>query len=165
MIGRIKQVYAAITNICLKIACVFLFFALVLIFTQVVLRFAFKYSIQWAEEVARYSVVTAMCLGVPTTARLNKLPKVDILYDHFPPALQKVLDVIFAFATMGISGYLTYYGVQAALKRANITGITFKISMGIMYGLVPFCCGLLFLNAFIHLLEVFDWKNQKKEKE
>ena len=150
--GKIERIYIRVCDFCMFLASVGMLAALLLTFIQVVLRYVFSYSIQWAEETARYAMLCSMCLGLATTARLNYLPRVDIIYNRLPPKAQYYLNYLFGIVIIGVTGMLAYHGIKAAENRWRMTGITLKISMGILYAFIPLCAVLLLFDAVIKIL-------------
>lgn len=79
-----ERISALIAKITLKMACFFIFGMTLILLVQVVLRYVFNSGIPSADEIAKYSIIWAVCLAGNVLIREDLLIKVDFM-DHLWP--------------------------------------------------------------------------------
>lgn len=83
---------------------------------NVLSRYFFSISFAWAEEVAYLFFNWAVFLGVTVIYRNRGLITIDILVNHFPEKVQKMV-TIFNFVLLSlICGSLTVWGLNHAVR-------------------------------------------------
>ncbi|MDR2176189.1 MAG: TRAP transporter small permease [Synergistaceae bacterium] len=122
-----------------------LFFSVALIFTQVVMRYAFSNSIYWSEELARYLFIWQAWIAASFATKRSKHINLDVVVNLCPPAIQKILFWVAHILWLSFALYMTR-------KSADLTHMLFlrktisaamQIRMGWVYLAVPFGCGLM----------------------
>ena len=102
----------------------------VIVFVNVVLRYAFRSSIDISEELARYLFVWITFLAAISACQENTHVKVTALMDRLPPSLQVVLQTLinalilvccyylfrssYGFAAMNVKNYSPISGLSIA---------------------------------------------------
>ena len=111
-----KKIEAAINRGATIIGCVaFLGMVLSIIF-NVGSRFIFRISFDWAEEISYLFFNWAVFMGITVIYRNQGLIAIDILVNHLPKRVQKMVTV-FNFTLLSlISGSLVVWGFQHALR-------------------------------------------------
>lgn len=98
--------------------------ASVVLFINVVLRFGFNSGWEWAEEVARYSIVWIVFIGGSICARKGMHLAVDAVAVRLSEANQRILRMVVDVVCVLFCVYLTLYGwdmVQLARETEQIT--------------------------------------------
>mgnify|MGYP001953787718 CR=1 FL=1 len=124
----------------------------IIVFTNVVLRYGFSSGIRWSEEVALIIVIwftfIAMALGVKENLHIN----ITILPKRLPRIFSDILNIIKYILEIFIGLILFYYGIglakNAGLSRLPATGITNAIN----YFIVPISAVFIMLYATYYLL-------------
>lgn len=119
-----------------------------LVFTNVVLRYAFGFSIGWAEEVSRYLMISVAFLGAGLALRQGSLIAVDLLQDALPAKAARALRMVIVAIAFAFLMVVIYYGFAYALQFWNNRTPVLRISQGIPYLAVPI--GGIFMA--VHLL-------------
>lgn len=94
----------------------------VLVFGNVVLRYAFNSGITWSEEMSRYFFVFMIFLGSVSAALLGKHISVDLLVERLAPGAARPVLVLGHLATIAVLLMLMAGCWQLALINANSKG-------------------------------------------
>lgn len=152
MVEKITNFCNKMCDVLMYIASCFMIGAFLLIFIQVVLRYMFSTSIQWAEEAARYLIIAAMCLGISVTSNTDKLPGIDIFHNRLNPKFKCYVDYVFFLVIFWISGTMVFQGIKVTISRINLYAITFGMSMAYIYAFIPICGFLLMFTNFVKFI-------------
>lgn len=128
----------------------------VLVCMQVMSRYFFSYSFQWAEEMGRYLFIWSTMLAAACAVHSHLNIGVDILVNNLKGKAQyavKLMAQIFFILAVYI---LTVYGGQQALDvfNAGQTATSFPVSAGLLYLSVPVSGGLMLFYTLVQLLEL-----------
>ncbi len=135
----------------LRLAMVLLIAMVIIVFTNVVLRYGFNSGIRWSEEVALIIVIwftfIAMALGVKENLHIN----ITVLPKKLPRIFNDALNILKYVLEIFIGIILFYYGIgltqNANRSRLPATGITNAIN----YIIVPIAAVFIILYAFYYL--------------
>lgn len=108
-----------------------------IIFANVVLRYATSQSIEWAEEVARYLMVWLTFLGAGPVLRYGGHIAVENLQDALPPALAGAVRALISALLFGFFGTMVWYGCAYVLRTRFQMTPTTQVSMGWVYAAMP----------------------------
>ncbi|TVS01019.1 MAG: TRAP transporter small permease [Rhodobacteraceae bacterium] len=100
---------------------------IVLLFVDVVARFALQTSVPWAGEVARFAFVYMIYFGISYAIREKRHLRVTILVDAAPPALRRWLLMTSETVFLGYSVTICWLGVVIttnAIDRGQILSAT-----------------------------------------
>lgn len=123
----------------------------VLVFTNVVTRYGFGFSIAWAEEVASFLMIWVTFLGAGLALREGRHVAIDILQDRLPETARRALRFALAAVILVFLGLLVWFGVQfVAFGWRSVTFVT-QIPRGIPYLAVPIGCAMFALHLLLIL--------------
>lgn len=141
-----------------SIVVLFLTGIVVLIFSGVLSRFVFHYSIAFTEELARFLFVWGALLGAASAFKTGEHGGVPLLANRFSPRWQRVVEVLVALGVTGFMGYLVFMTAVSTMKSYQSGQISttteipvWIINLGMM---LAFAMGVvrsiqgLFLGAF-----------------
>jgi TRAP-type C4-dicarboxylate transport system permease small subunit len=129
-----------------------------LVFTNVITRYIFNFSIIWAEEVSQYLMVWTAFLGAGLALRQGRHVAIEMFQDRLVAPLGRALRAATAGLILVFLAVLTVLGFQfAAFAWVQETPVL-NISLGIPYLAVPMGAMLFIL----HLLLVFRGYLQKQ---
>ena len=94
--------------------CVFLMsFMTLLVFVQVVMRYVFNNSLSWSEELARYTFIWLIYIGISYGCKLRKHIKIDAALYLFPKKVRPyvvllgdILSVSYTHLTLPTTPYV-----------------------------------------------------------
>ncbi len=99
------------------IAIIALLAMVVMVFTNVTLRYAFNSGLPWSEEVARLCFVWVVFLGIILAAKDKAHLKVDVLTASLPPNAALILSYI----TRCITIFIMYALIVGGVKLMKLT--------------------------------------------
>jgi TRAP-type C4-dicarboxylate transport system permease small subunit len=128
----------------------------VIVCTQVISRYFFSYSFQWAEEMGRYLFIWSTMLASACATHTHLHIGVDILVSNIKGKAQlavKLTAQIFLIIAVYI---LTVYGAEQTMDviSAGQTATSFPVSAGVLYLSIPVSGALMLYYAVVQLLEL-----------
>jgi TRAP-type C4-dicarboxylate transport system permease small subunit len=146
----------AIERVTSAIAAFFMFAIMIIVFTDVVMRYVFNRPFSWAYDlISLYIMAGVFFLSLSGTYAVNGHISVDILLPRFPAVVQRLCIIISNLVGLAIFIPITWLGYQRALDN--------YVSADVMAGaipwptwassvLVPIGAGILALRLAVHLL-------------
>ena len=122
---------------------------------QVFSRYVLPYPLSWTEEVARYAFIWWSFLGAAYVVRLNGHLGMDVLVNILPQRIGVLLQRFVFIITLAFMIIVTIEGVRIVQVQSGQSGVMVPISMGWIYGVVPFT-GFIMVLYLIYL--IFYWK-------
>ncbi len=122
-----------------------------LVFTNVITRYVFNFSIIWAEEVSQYLMIWIAYLGAGLAMREGRHVAIEILQDRLPRPLGRTLRMAVGALVLGFLGVVTVLGFRFAAFAWPQETPVLNISLGIPYLAIPIGA-MLFA---VHLLLAF----------
>lgn len=138
---------------------------LVVIAYQVILRYIFKASNIWSEELARYLMCYVVLLGAAIATRKYAHLQVDFLINMLKPRARCIAMCVCTLAGMVFLGYFFVYGVE--LCKSTMTSISSGtgIPMSYAYACLPIGAALMMLSSLeVILKELVKFMDLGKEK-
>ena len=123
----------------------------VLVFTNVVTRYGFGFSINWAEEVASFLMIWVTFLGAGLALREGRHVAIDVLQDRLPERARRVLRVALALVIVVFLALLTWFGVQFVIFGWRSVTFVTQVPRGIPYLAVPIGCAMFALHLLLIL--------------
>lgn len=140
----------------------------VTLFTGVVTRYVFSYSIPELEVLRKFSLLWLVFLGSAIAVKEKAHLEIDILSDYLSERGTKIRDIIVYFLTLVGIVILVFIGVAAfksGLVRSELVSIRFLSSQpSLIYYYSAFLVGSI-LMVYFHLLNArgLFFKKHKKE--
>ncbi|MGN0968984.1 MAG: TRAP transporter small permease [Oscillospiraceae bacterium] len=116
----------------------FWFFVLLLaLFWQVIARFLVNASSSWTEELASYSLVWIVMIGIGIGVHELTIPKVEIFTNYLPKRAQDILEIIVHALCCLLFLVFAVKGIQMAEKMLPQKVASLKISVTYFYLAIP----------------------------
>jgi TRAP-type C4-dicarboxylate transport system permease small subunit len=131
----------------------------VIVFANVVLRYALGTSLVWSEEVARHLMIWMTFAGSGLALRSGAQLGIDTLQDALPPRAARTLRIALAVGMLLLFVLLAWYGVDYAWRTRFQTSAALGISMIYVYIGMPVGCVLM----AIHLVLVMRRYVERRE--
>lgn len=146
--GRFEQVLVTANRV-----IIFLMMAVMatLVFTNVITRYVFNFSIIWAEEVSQYLMIWIAYLGAGLAMREGRHVAIEMFQDRLSRILAKRLRMVVGALVLAFLGVVTVLGFQFVAFAWQQETPVLNISLGIPYLAVPL--GTILFAA--HLLLMF----------
>jgi C4-dicarboxylate transporter, DctQ subunit len=131
------------------IAATTLAFAAGLVFTSVVLRYGFAYSVSAFDELTRYSIILGAFVAASRLLHQERHVTVDVLLINLPPRWRSILQILAFMAGAAFCAFLLYTGLQLVMQT-YATGTrsmsNLRIPMWIPQSFVPLGAALLLIR-------------------
>ncbi len=116
-----------------------LFFNVVLVFVQVIMRYVFHNSLYWSEELARFVFLWFSWIGTSFAVREGAHLKVTMVGDWLGGRGKRVLEFISLVIWIGFSLFLVYQGgkITAFVASMGQTSPALYIPVSFVYASVP----------------------------
>jgi TRAP-type C4-dicarboxylate transport system permease small subunit len=115
---------------------------------QIVARFILMVSIPWTDELARYLMIWASFVGLGVAYRKRELISVAFFREKLPSHLLKMALLLSDLLCSIFAILIVIYGVKLCFQNAAQVSPSMRISLGIIYAVVPLGCLLFLLFAF-----------------
>ena len=147
MLQKIRQLFAAISGLCLAIL-------FLVTFGQVIQRYVFQMAMPWATDVTRiffiYSVFFGMAVGVFNKSHLN----IDVLVKLLPGGLRSYFALLSNIVVIVFLGAVFYYSIPFAQANADQLTPYLLLPMTWIYMVIPVTVAFMLLSLAIDTLRL-----------
>ena len=126
---------------------------------QIVARFILMVSIPWTDELARYLMIWASFVGLGVAYRKRELICVAFFVEKLPQHLLKATLLVSDLLCSVFAIVIVIYGFKLCLLNAGQVSPSMRISLGVVYAIIPLGCLLFLLFAFE---SVFSYLSAKR---
>jgi TRAP-type C4-dicarboxylate transport system permease small subunit len=120
----------AIEKVASTIVAIFMFAIMIIVFSDVVMRYAFNRPFSWAYDlISLYLMAGVFFLSLSGTYAVNGHVSVDILMPHFSPLIRRLCAIVANFVGLAIFIPIAWLGYQRALDN--------YVSSDVLAGAVP----------------------------
>lgn len=95
-----------------------MFIMSIIIFVQVVMRYAFGSSLTWSEELARYLFIWLVYFAVSYTAHKEKHIRIDAAINLYPKKLRPYIEILSEIIVLCFAVFIAVTGVTVFQKIA-----------------------------------------------
>ena len=149
-----------------RVASPFVLLIMVMLATEVVLRYGFGRATTWAWPISIQLAAVFGLVGGAYTFLHKGHVKVDVVYNRFPPKVRAVIDLVLSIPFFIFCGVLTWLGGEMAweslmAKEVAVEGVTYPVYP--LKVLLVAACFLLFLQGvtqFIHNLGIVTTRKE-----
>ena len=117
---------------------------------QVLLRYGFNASLDWADDVGRLLFVWSIFLGIPIGIKEGIHIGIEMLVKAMPDMMQRLLVRLMALLCMGMMAIIAFEAVRVAIDQWDELLPTVNVSVAIF--MVPVAIGAA--HSTLHLLRV-----------
>jgi TRAP-type C4-dicarboxylate transport system permease small subunit len=117
----------------------------IIVFVNVILRYAFSSSLHWVDEAARYMFLWLIWLGADFALSENKHLRIGMIADRFSGTPRMLLEIFVLVLWFAFCVFLGYQGVKlvSVVVGQNQLSTAMQVNMGWAYACVP--CGAIFM--------------------
>ncbi|OGR27302.1 MAG: hypothetical protein A2277_03505 [Desulfobacterales bacterium RIFOXYA12_FULL_46_15] len=144
-----------IAKITLKLSCFFIFVMTMILIIQVILRYVFNYGITSADEIAKYSIIWAVCLAGNVLIKEDILIKVDFLDSFWPDVFIKWRDKSYQVVIIILLGFLLKEGWLQAVEGWHARLTSLDLPWFFPYLAVPVGALLMLYQSAFTLIKSF----------
>ena len=122
--------------------------ALISLFINVILRYGFRYSLAWSEELVREVIIYTTLIGCSAAIKNRSMIKIDALV-QLVPRLRKVLNMWSHLVTLLFACFMLYYGALMVKQQAMTSQktIILEVPMVYLYMILPVMGGMMFIRT------------------
>ncbi len=116
---------------------------------QVLLRYAFNSSVDWADEIARLAFIWAIFLAIPLGIRHGAHVGIELFVSRIPPPLRRGLARLMALFAALLMAVVFYETWMVAAETWDEKLPTLDVTSSLFFVPVLVCAG----HAFLHLVQ------------
>lgn len=139
-------------------------FNVILVFTQIIMRSVFNFSLSWSEELSRYIFIWQIWLGTSMAYNYKQHIKVELIYDIFKSEKShKIINLIVSIIWLSFNIFLTIKGIELliSMNNRNVLSSGMRLPLVYIYASLPISS---FMVSFRIVLDLIDMiKGNKKE--
>ncbi len=126
-----------------------------IVFLQVVMRYVFKNSLHWSEEIARFSLIWLVFIGISYAVKKNKHIKIDVLLMLFKSKGRILLNLVSDLLFLLFALFVVFYGfdVSSKLLAFGQKSPANHIPMGYVYAAAPVGFGLAAIRLIQSIIQ------------
>lgn len=127
----------------------------ILVFAQVIMRYVFRYSLSWTEELARYIFVWQIWLGASLGVKYRKHIRVELINSLLSVKWRQRIEIVVLVLWLIMTMFLSINGqylVELLLARKQLSP-ALRLPMGYMYASVPVGCFIMSLRLLQELFK------------
>lgn len=115
---------------------------LIVMATQIVLRYVFNGSLIWSEEISRYLLIALVFMGTATAVREREHIQIGLIDRLIPPQALSVLKILVDITLAIYLCVIVYHAQTVVVMFRNQPSSALQIPMAIPYAAVPLGFGL-----------------------
>jgi TRAP-type C4-dicarboxylate transport system permease small subunit len=146
----------AIERVTSSIAAFFMFAIMIIVFSDVIMRYAFNRPFSWAYDlISLYLMAGVFFLILSEAYASHAHVSVDILQQRFPPAIIRVTEIVTCLVGIAVFSLIAYLGFLRAVesfRSSDVMAGGIPWPMWPSIGFVPFGAGLITLRLVLHLV-------------
>lgn len=131
-------------------------FMTILVFIQVVMRYAFNNSLSWSEELARFTFLWLSWIGASYAVKERSHFRVEMFANLIKGPARKSFEILVLLIWFVFSVIMTYYGTELVLflQEGGQFSAALEIPMTLPYASVPVGCALMAIRLVIELKKI-----------
>ncbi len=116
-----------------------------IVFAQVVMRYVFKSSLSWSEELARYIFLYQIWLGASYAVKRRNHLRIEIVKNNLSPRNKIIFDTFALLIWLAFSIFLAYksFILTLTISQRGQLSPSMRMPMGYAYASVPIGSGLM----------------------
>jgi TRAP-type C4-dicarboxylate transport system permease small subunit len=143
--------------------CALLMAALViLIWFEVLQRYALRLGFTWGEELSRYIMIWAALMAVPVGAYRREHIGIELISNRLPGAQRRYLRLVLDIISLAFFLFLAVYGIGMASSGRTQYATIFGMNMVVPFASVPTCGVLTSIQLIVTLLREYSQRAEVK---
>jgi TRAP-type C4-dicarboxylate transport system permease small subunit len=156
LLDGILKALATIEKIASTIAAVFMFAIMIIVFSDVIMRYAFNKPFSWAYDLISLYLMAGVFFLVLSEAYTERAHvSVDILQQKFSPAMVRLSEIVTCIVGITVFALIAWLGFLRAVdsfRSSDVMAGAIPWPMWPSIGMVPFGAGLITLRLAVHLI-------------
>jgi TRAP-type C4-dicarboxylate transport system permease small subunit len=151
MIKKLDLWFIRVNQIVLGFLMLIMF---LLVSGNVIGRYFFRYSFNWAEELASIIMIWITFLGIGLAMRAGQIVAIETLYDYLPKRIALVVRALVALIIICFMVFLSYLGFLYSNATIAQLSPSLRWSLGLIYLAIPLG-SIIFILHFVAVLQRF----------
>ena len=122
-------------------------FMTLLVFVQVVMRYVFNNSLSWSEELARYTFIWLIYIGISYGCKLRKHIKIDAALYLFPKKARPYVVLLGDILFIAFAVYITYTGFFYSMEQIRFDMRSAALKIPISTSICPLWLALVWRRS------------------
>jgi len=156
LLDRVLRALSALEKIASTIAAVFMFAIMMIVFSDVIMRYVFNKPFSWAYDlISMYLMAGVFFLVLSEAYASNAHVSVDILQQKFSPAVKRLSEIVTCIVGIIVFSLIAWLGWLRAVDAFNSGDVmagAIPWPMWPSIGLVPFGAGVITIRLVLHLI-------------
>lgn len=156
MLDSTLKALAALEKIASTIAAVFMFAIMMIVFCDVIMRYAFNQPFSWAYDlISIYLMAGIFFLVLSEAYASNAHVSVDILQQKFPPAVKRLSEIVTCIVGLIVFSLIAWLGwlrAVDAFKAGDVMAGAIPWPMWPSIILVPIGAGIITIRLALHFV-------------
>jgi TRAP-type C4-dicarboxylate transport system permease small subunit len=156
LLDRILRALAAVEKIASTIAAVFMFAIMMIVFSDVIMRYAFNKPFSWAYDlISIYLMAGIFFLVLSEAYASNAHVSVDILQQKFSPSVKRLSEIVTCIVGIVVFSLIAWLGwlrAVDAFRSGDVMAGAIPWPMWPSIGLVPLGAGVITIRLALHLI-------------
>lgn len=156
MFDRISKALGALEKVASTIAAIFMFAIMMIVFTDVVMRYAFNKPFSWAYDlISIYLMAGIFFLVLSEAYASNAHVSVDILQQKFPLAVKRLTEIVTCIVGIVVFSLIAWLGwlrMVDAFHAGDVMAGAIPWPMWPSIGLVPLGAGIITIRLALHFV-------------
>lgn len=115
-------------------------------------RYLLHWQIGWIEELARYLMIWAILLAVPSCVALRQHVRLTMIMQRLPLTVQRLTGISVDLISICFFGYIAILGTGFVTQGLSQVSMVFGMPMAVPYAAVPVAFGLAALQTLLSLI-------------
>jgi TRAP-type C4-dicarboxylate transport system permease small subunit len=154
LLDRLLKALGVIERLVSTIAAIFMFAIMIIVFSDVIMRYAFNKPFSWAYDlISLYLMAGVFFLILSEAYASDAHVSVDILQQKFPPAMIRLTEIVTCLVGITVFSLIAWLGFLRAVesfRSSDVMAGAIPWPMWPSIGLVPFGAGLITLRLALH---------------
>ena len=156
MLDGILRALAAVEKVVSTVAAIFMFAIMIIVFSDVVMRYAFNRPFSWAYDlISLYLMAGVFFLILSEAYASHAQVSVDILQQTLSPAMIRLSEIVTCLVGIAVFSLIAWLGLLRTVesfRASDVMAGAIPWPMWPSIGLVPFGAGLITLRLVLHLI-------------
>jgi TRAP-type C4-dicarboxylate transport system permease small subunit len=156
LLDRTLRVVGALEKIASSIAAAFMFAIMMIVFSDVIMRYAFNKPFSWAYDLISLYLMAGVFFLVLSEAYTDRAHvSVDILQQKFSPPMIRLSEIVTCVVGIVVFSLIAYLGFLRAVdsfQSSDVMAGAIPWPMWPSIGLVPFGAGLITVRLALHFI-------------
>jgi TRAP-type C4-dicarboxylate transport system permease small subunit len=141
-------------------------FMVLLVFTQIVMRYVFSRSLSWSEELARYVFLWLSWIGASYAVKERSHFRVEMLANALRGRARKFFELAVLLVWFAFSLALAWYGTSLVLFQVDRgqASAAMDMPMSVPYAAVPAGCAMMCVRLAVEIWKILRGEHPGSER-